>query len=92
MRVALPVCIEVSQDYRPKAKYAIRMLLEPLGLGPIFKPRSELGSHGLYYGQNPAGLPSTIIVLPLAHNAEGFYDDFTAIDVTSCVLEEACWF
>ncbi|MDE2827596.1 MAG: polysaccharide deacetylase family protein [Bacteroidota bacterium] len=81
MRVALPVCIEVSQDYRPKAKYAIRMLLEPLGLGPIFKPRSELGGHGLYYGQNPAGLPSTIIVLPLAHNAEGFYDDFTAIDV-----------
>ncbi|MCY3615749.1 MAG: hypothetical protein OXH03_11760 [Bacteroidetes bacterium] len=86
MRAALPVCIEVSQDYWPKAKYAIRMLLEPLGLGPIFKPRSELDSHGLYYGQNPADIPSTIVVLPLARNAEGFYDDFTPIDVTS-----VCW-
>ena len=86
MRAALPVCIEVSQDYWPKAKYAIRMLLEPLGLGPLFKPRIELSGHGLYYGQNPAGLPSTITVLPLAHNAEEFYDDFTAIDVTS-----VCW-
>ncbi len=86
MRAALPVCIEVSQGYWPKAKYAIRMLLEPLGLGPLFKPRSELRGHGLYYGQNPAGLPSTITVLPLAHNAEEFYDDFTAIDVAS-----VCW-
>ena len=86
MRAALPVCIEVGQDYRPKAEYAIRMLLEPLGLGPIFKPRSELGSHGLYYGHNPAGIPSTITVLPLAQNAERYYDDFTAIDLTS-----VCW-
>ncbi len=86
MKVALPVCIEVSQDYRPKAKYAIRMLLEPLGLGPIFKPRSELNGRGLYYGQNPSNLPPKVTVLPLALNAERFYDDFTAMDVTS-----VCW-
>ncbi|MXW14862.1 MAG: hypothetical protein F4120_08210 [Rhodothermaceae bacterium] len=88
MNSAIPVCLEVGHQYRPKAEYSIRMLLGPLGLGPIFQSRSKLGGRGIYYGDAPSGLDPKIIVLPLAPNAEDFFDDFAPLNVASVTWQD----
>ena len=83
MNPAVPVCLEVGREYRPKAEYSIRMLLRPLGLGPIFKPRSELRGEGIYYGRNPSGLPPAMTVLPFAPRSEDFFQNFIPLNPAS---------
>ncbi len=88
MNSAIPVCLEVGHQYRPKAEYSIRMLLGPLGLGPIFQPRNKLIGSGIYYGNAPSGLDSKVIVLPIAPNAEKFFDDFAPLNLASVTWQE----
>jgi len=77
----LPVCLEVGHNYMSKAKYSIRMLLQPLGVSPIFMSKSELECQGIYYGQNLSGLNSGIIILPIASDCEAFYQMNQPIDL-----------
>ncbi len=83
MSSVLPVCLEVGRDYRPKAEYSFRMLLAPLGLGPVFVSRSEIAEQGIYYGQNPSGLHEGITALPLVPETEDFYSKFVPLDQAS---------
>jgi len=83
MNSKISVCLEVSQNYRPKAEYSIRMLLNPLGLGPVFKPRNELDEPGIYYGNHPSGLHSRVIILPIASESEIFFDAPKILPLTS---------
>ncbi len=59
------------------------MLLGSLGLGPIFKSRSELSRGGLYYGHHPAGLHSGVTVCSFSNRAEEFFDHSTSLNPTS---------
>ena len=75
MQSALPCCIEVSPTYLPKVRYALRMLLEPLGLGPIWVSREELERGGLYYGETGVSLPPATHVLTAAPDAAGYFSE-----------------
>jgi len=57
------------------------MLLQPLGITPIFRSRRELGGQGIYYGQQPSGLHQGIIILPMASDCEAFFAMNQPIDV-----------
>ncbi len=83
MITELPVCLEVGQNYKPKAEYSIRMLLRPLGLGPKFCCRNQLEDHGIYYGHRPFELHDDVIILPMASEAEDFFAIKQKLDVTS---------
>lgn len=74
MNSKIPVCLEVGSSYRPKAEYSLRMLLHPLGLGPVFISRNDLDRGSIYYGHDPAGLPLGTILFPLAPQVEMFFD------------------
>ena len=67
-------CIEVGPDYAPKARYALQMLLEPIGLSPIWVQRVDLNSTGVYYGQTPQGLPAHVIVLHMGLGVEAYFE------------------
>ena len=79
MNSKISVCLEVGRIYRPKAEYSLRMLLRPLGLGPIFVSRGELRRGAIYYGHHPSGLPSGTILFPLAPKVEAFFDGFAPL-------------
>ena len=82
MRISkLPVCVDVNHGYLPKAEYSIRMLLQPLGISPMFQSQNELADVGIYYGQQPAGLHPEIIILPMASDCEAFFDTNQSIDL-----------
>ncbi len=73
MQTTLPCCIEVSPAYVPKVRYTLRMLLEPLGLGPIWVSREELRNNSLYYGHAGESLPPATHVLKAAPDAEDYF-------------------
>ena len=43
-------CVAVGEGYAPKAKYALRMLLLPLGIDPVWITSGELRRGDVYYG------------------------------------------
>lgn len=63
----LPVLLDVPEPYEARARYAIRMLLNPLGLVPKWRRHDEAGSEvpSLYYG--PAA-PASRRTLSLAYS------------------------
>ena len=75
MQTALPCCVEASPAYTPKVRFALRMLLEPLGLGPVWVSREGLGNGGLYYGQAGAQLPAAARLLTAAPDAEDYFSE-----------------
>ena len=72
----LPCCVEATAAYRPKALYALRMLLLPLGFDPVWVERASLGTRGLYYGNAPEGLAPSILTIRLAHQTETFFQEY----------------
>ena len=62
----LPCCVEAPDAFVPKARYALRMLLAPLGFDPLWTDRAALGhpdvGPALYYGPAP---PASSDVLPI---------------------------
>ena len=75
----LPCCIEAGPTYAPKARYALSMLLLPLGLGPVWVRRDDLTGPGLYYGANPEDLPGQVVALQLGAGVEEYFDQPTQI-------------
>ena len=71
--IRLPCCVDVDRDYVPKARYALSMLLEPLGIGPVWVERSSLSGLSLYYGPANQGLPAGTIELPLGEGVHEFF-------------------
>ncbi len=75
--IALPCCVEAPASYRPKAQYALRMLLLPLGIDPQWVDRADLTGHGLYYGPDPEEAPEGALKLRLAPRAVAYFEDVT---------------
>lgn len=63
----LPCCVEASPAYQPKARYALRMLLEPLGFELRWVQRRQLTAEGkgVYYGASPPTSSALVLSLPL---------------------------
>ena len=74
MRWRLPCCVESSETYEPKARYALRMLLLPLGIDPQWVGRKELGERGVYYGPSSLALSPTILSLGLSPETESYFE------------------
>lgn len=60
-----PCCLEGPAAWLPQARYALQMLLQPLGLAPTWVPREDLHSTGLYYGPTPDGLGDAVWTMPV---------------------------
>ena len=71
----LPCCVEAPEAYRPKAEYALRMLLLPLGIDPQWVHRADLDDSGLYYGLDPDTVPASVLRLRLARETVSFFED-----------------
>lgn len=74
----LHCCVDVAGDYAVKARYALVMLLKPLGVEPIWVDRESLTGPGLYYGPQVTALPDTTVKLVLGANAEEYFSQRTA--------------
>jgi len=63
----LPCCIEGPDAWLPKAAYALRMLLLPLGLMPRWVDRATLRvlGQGVYYGPESASWPEGVVAIAL---------------------------
>ena len=70
----LPCCVEAPASYRPRAQYALRMLLLPLGIDPEWVDRDDLADGGLYYGPEPDDLPDTVLKLRLAADVVTYFE------------------
>ena len=70
----IPVCVEVPQSYRNAARYALRMLLLPLGLVPAWRSWDEIENRGgaVYYGDRPP-TDDLLVRIPFASSASEFF-------------------
>lgn len=73
----LPCCIEAPASYRPKAQYALQMLLLPLGIDPHWVDRDDLAGGGVYYGPDPDAAPEAAVSLRLDPKAVAYFEDVT---------------
>lgn len=53
----VPCCVDVPDRFEARARYALRMILRPLGIDPDWVRRGDLPPRGLYYGPD-AGKPA----------------------------------
>ena len=70
----LPCHIEAPASMEPKARYAIDMLLLPLGIRPVWVEKNSLEEVGLYYGMSNAPMPPGIIHIGLNADTCSFFD------------------
>ena len=68
----LPCCIEAPEAFVPRARYALRMLLTPLGFDPRWTDRAALAGPGLYYGPD-VRLPAGALGLPLREETLAYF-------------------
>ena len=69
----LPCCIDAPPAYRPKARYAVEMLLQPLAIDPVWTPRQHL-DRGLYYGPDHQGLGDAVVAVDLEPAVSRFFE------------------
>jgi len=82
----LPCCVEAPASYRPKAQYALHMLLLPLGIDPRWVGKAELPAHGLYYGTAPEQAPVRALRLGLKADTVAYFEGGSAYD-----RSRVCW-
>lgn len=90
---SIPCCIEAPEDYVPKARYALGVLLGPLGLVPRWVERSGLSDGGLYYGSKPDGLPDVLAIRLDADTPQYFAsgETYDAADVSHLDWDGERW-
>ena len=71
----LPCCIDVPVEFRKKTSYAIRMLVEPLGLEPKWVSPDTFPSKGLYYGIEARKNQKTLVSIRLTPKTVSFFND-----------------
>ena len=47
----VPCCVDVPDRFERRARYALRMILRPLGIDPVWVRRDDVRDGGLYYGR-----------------------------------------
>ena len=75
-RCPLACCLDVPDAFRPKAAYAVEVLLVPLGLTPVWTERRAL-REGLYYGTSPDGLSDAVVALRLDPATAAYFSSRT---------------
>ena len=66
-------CVEAPDAFVPKARYALGVLLAPLGGAPAWVHRDGLADGGVYYGQRPDGLPESVVTIALRPDTLAFF-------------------
>lgn len=74
----LDCCVKAPPALMPKARYALRMLLLPLGLTPRWVAREALSGPGLYYGPRGEALPAGCVGIPLLAETAAYFAERTA--------------
>lgn len=75
----LPCCIEAPAPYADRARYALRMLLLPLGIDPVWVGRDDLAAPGLYYGPDPDAVAPSRLRVRLRPDVPAFFDARTPL-------------
>ena len=78
----LSCCIEAPGEYVVKARYALSMLLMPLGIKPIWVQREQLAAGGIYYGPANVQVGSEVIHIHLQPRTIAFFQYGTAYSTT----------
>ncbi len=86
MNFRLPCCIEAPPAYVPKARYALDMLLSPLGIDPWWVDRTALTGQGIYYGDASIELPGSVLRMERSERALAYFDS-----VRPYPAEDAAW-
>lgn len=86
MKIRLPCCIEAPPAYVPKARYALDMLLTPLGIDPCWVDRTALSGQGICYGESSGQLPDSVLFIELSDKALAYFDG-----VLPYPPEQAAW-
>ena len=73
--IELPCCIEAPPSYIPKAQYALKMLLLPLGIKPVWTEKKALESRGIFYGPARSGVPNEVLFVPLSRRTWTYFDN-----------------
>ena len=68
-------CVDAPDDYAVKAKYALKMLLMPLGLKPAWVQREDLTTGGIYYGPDSELVSTDIIRIILRPETVAFFEN-----------------
>ncbi len=78
----LPCCVEGPDAWLPKAAYALRMLLLPLGLAPRWVDRDTLRAlgQGLYYGPEGNSWPKGVISVALHETTLAYFAGYQPYD------------
>ena len=71
----LTCCIEAPDDYAVKARYALSMLLMPLGIKPRWVEREALREEGIYYGPAVEQVTSDVVRIPLHSSTLTFFQN-----------------
>lgn len=81
--ISLACYIDASDEYIPKARYALKMLLMPLGINPRWVSKALISDGGLYYGPSAGpAMPETVIGFKLHAATVGFFDERKAFDAS----------
>ncbi len=77
-------CLEVPPSFLPKAQYALRMLLLPLGYDPLWVSSEDLAAEGgIYYGmRNVEEHTDVIVTIPYAKEAVHFFEGDAPISLS----------
>lgn len=80
----LPCCIEGPDEFIPKARYAVEMLLLGLGLTPDWIAKDALTEAGLYYGPQPGSVENGALCVALKPETLAFFSARRAITEEEC--------
>ena len=69
----LPCHIDAPDFYAPRARYALDMLLGPLGIEPVWVGRDELPAGGLYYGPPDKSFRMNVVSITLPPETLAFF-------------------
>ena len=77
----LPCHIDAPDFFLPRARYALDMLLLPLGIEALWVGRDELPANGLYYGPDSAQLAVNPLIIDLANETLTYFGKRIPYDV-----------
>jgi hypothetical protein len=72
-RHPIACCVEAPDAFVPKARYALGVLLAPLGYAPRWVSRDGLADGGIYYGQRPHGLSERVVAILLEPDTLAYF-------------------
>ncbi len=79
----LPCVIDVPEHFVPKVQYALKALLFPLGIEPMWTKSAALDHAGLYYGTCKDRLAGSHLSFCVSSSTLSFFEDCRPYDISS---------